>query len=120
MLISTVAFLVLVASNTMLSPVTGTMSSLQFAASDQLLVDPPPSHVFVTNAAWVEKRKVATKTIKNITSDDTIRNLTRLIPDLPKFLLPFISHTPFFSRLCRVLGQCYQPEIADLILNSND
>jgi hypothetical protein len=45
--VSTVQFLVLVALNTTSSAEVGARSLLQLAASDQLLVDPPPSHVRV-------------------------------------------------------------------------
>jgi hypothetical protein len=60
-LVSIVQFLVLVPLNTTSSAEVGAVSPLQFAASDQLFVEPPPSQVRVAASALDESRRLAAK-----------------------------------------------------------
>src|ERR1043165_5796700 len=94
--VSIVAFFVLVPSNTTSSLVPGTVSPLQLAASDQLLDEPPPSHVLVTKAASAEKRTLTIAVInRTARMADTILKNPSLRINI-KLLFPyFIFHLLF-------------------------
>ena len=78
MLTSIVASFVLVPSKITMSIEPGTVSPLQFAASDQLLVAPPPSHVTLAAEAWrVKKKDAPPATMSTHASEQSARRAPR-------------------------------------------